>query len=382
METYLVGGAVRDRLLGIKPDELDWVVVGTTVEEMLAAGFRQVGRDFPVFLHPETGDEYALARTERKSAPGYRGFTVHASPEVTLEEDLRRRDLTVNAIAQAADGTLIDPFGGAEDLRLGRLHHVSPAFVEDPVRVLRCARFAAQFAQWGFRVSHPTQKLMRQMVADGEVDALIPERVWAELVRALATTAPGRFFEVLRSCGALAHVLPEIDGLLGPASSAHDNGEPPPRALRALATAVMLSERPEIRFAALLLGLDRAEPIEALCDRLRAPNTFRDLGRLAASHHAAIAATPTLKPEALLHLLERLDAFRRPERVADLALAVQADAGSAPPYPPGERLAAAQAAAASVTASDLAASGLQGPAIAAELRDRRLVALGNLPDPA
>ncbi len=383
METYLVGGAVRDRLLGIEPDERDWVVVGTTAEEMLAAGYRQVGRDFPVFLHPETGDEYALARTERKSAPGYRGFTVHASPEVTLEEDLRRRDLTINAIAQTADGTLIDPFGGADDLRLGRLRHVSPAFVEDPVRVLRCARFAAQFAQQGFRVSHATQKLMCQMVADGEVDALTPERVWAELVRALGSATPGRFFEVLQLCGALAHVLPEIDRLLGPVPSTHDGEAPQPPALHALMRAVKLSDRHEIRFAALVLGFDRAEPVESLCDRLRAPNTFRDLGRLGARHHAAVRSAATLEPEPLLDLLERLDAFRRPERLADLVLAVQANDEAYPeqPYPPGERLAAAQAVAASVTAGDLAAAGLEGSAIATELRARRLAALDGLPDP-
>jgi tRNA nucleotidyltransferase (CCA-adding enzyme) len=376
METYLVGGAVRDRLLGLDVHERDWVVVGATVEEMLALGFRQVGRDFPVFIHPETGDEHALARTERKSAPGYRGFVVHASPEVTLEEDLRRRDLTINAMAEAPDGTLIDPFGGAEDLRLGRLHHVSPAFVEDPVRVLRCARFAAQLGHWGFRVSHATQKLMRQMVSDGEVDALTPERVWAELVRALATPTPERFFEVLQRCGALARVLPEVNGLLDPLPTAHDD-TPPPRALRALARAVTLTDRPEIRFAALLAGVGSADQVASLCDRLRAPNGYRDLGRLAARHHAAIRAVPGLEPAPLLELLERLDAFRRPERVADLSLAVQADDDGDPgaPYPPAIRLAAAQAAAAAVNAGDLAASGLAGPAIADALKARRLAAL-------
>ncbi|HEY5720606.1 MAG TPA: multifunctional CCA tRNA nucleotidyl transferase/2'3'-cyclic phosphodiesterase/2'nucleotidase/phosphatase, partial [Gammaproteobacteria bacterium] len=215
MEIYLVGGAVRDRLLGLELRERDWVVVGATPEQMEALGYRRVGRDFPVFLHPESGEEYALARTERKTAPGYRGFAVHASPEVTLEEDLRRRDLTINAMAEAPDGTLIDPFGGAEDLRLGRLRHVSPAFAEDPVRILRVARFAARFARWGFRVAHPTQRLMREMVASGEVDALVPERVWAELEKALGEPQPGRFVEVLHRCGALARVLPEVDALFG-----------------------------------------------------------------------------------------------------------------------------------------------------------------------
>ncbi|RLA34968.1 MAG: multifunctional CCA tRNA nucleotidyl transferase/2'3'-cyclic phosphodiesterase/2'nucleotidase/phosphatase [Gammaproteobacteria bacterium] len=383
MDTYLVGGAVRDRLLGLTVRERDWVVVGATTEEMLAAGYRQVGRDFPVFIHPESGDEYALARTERKSAPGYRGFVVHASPEVTLEEDLRRRDLTINAIAQAADGTLIDPFGGTEDLRLGRLHHVSPAFVEDPVRVLRCARFAAQFARQGFRVSHATQELMHQMVADGEVDALTPERVWAELARALVSAIPGRFFEVLQRCDALARVLPEIDTLLGPSPASHDGDEAPPRALRALARAVELSDRPEIRFAALVLGFGQADPVESLCDRLRTPNAFRDLGRLAARYHLAIRDATNLAPEPLLKLLEELDAFRRPGRVADLALAVQADDDSdlATPYPPAERLATAQATAAAVAASDLAATGLRGAAIGAELHARRIATLAALPRP-
>ena len=381
METYLVGGAVRDRLLGLEVRERDWVVVGATAEAMHAAGFRQVGRDFPVFLHPETGEEYALARTERKSAPGYRGFEVHASPEVTLEEDLRRRDLTINAMAEAADGTLIDPFGGAEDLRLGRLRHVSPAFAEDPVRVLRCARFAAQFGRWGFRVSHATQKLMRAMVEAGEVDALTPERVWAELARALATPAPVRFFEVLARCGALARVLPELDALLGPAATAHGPEVPEPRPLRALERASALTAAAEPRFAALVLPLEAAAPVARLCARLRAPNAFRDLGELAAAHHAAVRAAAVLAPEPLLQLLERLDAFRRPGRLDGLLLAVQAD-DDAPldaPYPPAGRLHAALAAAAAIDAGALAADGLRGPAIADALHARRLAALAELP---
>lgn len=381
METYLVGGAVRDRLLGLEVRERDWVVVGATVEAMLEAGYRQVGRDFPVFLHPESGDEYALARTERKSAPGYRGFEVHASPEVTLEEDLRRRDLTINAIAEAPDGTLIDPFGGVEDLRLGRLRHVSPAFVEDPVRVLRCARFAARFAHWGFRVSHATHKLMREMVDAGEVDALTPERVWAELERALATPTPARFFEVLQRCGALARVLPELEALLGPAPEAHAGGDGTPRALRALARAAALDAAPEARFAALVLPLGEAGPVERLCARLHAPHAYRDLGRLAAVHHRAVRDVAQHAPAALLDLLQRLDALRRPERLAGLGQAVQADdeADLDRPYPPAERLRAAHAAAAAVDASDLARAGLDGPGIAAALQQRRIEALAALP---
>ncbi len=380
METYLVGGAVRDRLLGLEVRERDWVVVGATVEEMLAAGFRQVGRDFPVFLHPETGDEYALARTERKAAPGYRGFEVHASPEVTLEEDLRRRDLTVNAIAEAPDGTLIDPFGGIADLREGQLRHVSPAFVEDPVRVLRCARFAAQFAHWGFRVSHATFELMRQMVAAGEVDALTAERVWAELARALATRTPTRFFEVLQRCGALERVLPELAPLLATETMGHAAQEVTPRALRALGRATALEKSPEVRFAALVLLLDQEETVEALCARMRAPHAYRDLGRLAAAHHHTVRSAPRLPPEALLDLLQRVDAFRRPERLADLVRAVQAndDGDLESAYPPTERLLAARAAAASVDTADLSASALPGPQIAAELRTRRIAALSAL----
>ncbi len=380
METYLVGGAVRDRLLGLEVCERDWVVVGATVEEMLAAGFRQVGRDFPVFIHPETGDEYALARTERKAAPGYRGFEVHASPEVTLEEDLRRRDLTVNAIAEAPDGTLIDPFGGVADLREGRLRHVSPAFVEDPVRVLRCARFAAQFAHWGFRVSHATFELMRQMVAAGEVDALTAERVWAELARALATRTPTRFFEVLQRCGALERVLPELAPLLGTETMGHAAQEVTPRALRALGRAAALEKSPEVRFAALVLPLDQEETVEALCARMRAPHAYRDLGRLAAAHHHAVRSAPRLPPEALLDLLQRVDAFRRPERLADLVRAVQAndDGDLESAYPPAELLLAARATAASVDTADLSASALPGPQIAAELRTRRIAALSAL----
>ncbi len=215
MIAYLVGGAVRDQLLGLEPEERDWVVLGSTPEEMMARGFRPVGKDFPVFIHPETGEEYALARTERKVARGYHGFEFHADPEVTLEEDLRRRDLTINAIAMDEKGELIDPFGGSDDLEQGMLRHVSPAFREDPVRILRVARFAARFARWGFRVSHGTNKLMEQMVDDGEVDALVPERVWKETERALGEQTPSRFFQVLSGCGALERLFPELAHLFG-----------------------------------------------------------------------------------------------------------------------------------------------------------------------
>ena len=220
MKIYLVGGAVRDTLLGLPVRERDWVVVGATADEMIRLGYTPVGKDFPVFLHPETREEYALARTERKQGHGYTGFVVHANPEVTLVDDLRRRDLTINAMAESADGELIDPFHGKDDLNAGLLRHVSPAFVEDPVRILRVARFAARLAKWGFKVAHGTHALMQRMVANGEVDHLVAERVWTETVRALGEAAPVRFFEVLRRCGALARLFPEIDRLYGVAQSA------------------------------------------------------------------------------------------------------------------------------------------------------------------
>ena len=250
MKSYLVGGAVRDWLLGRPVKERDWVVVGETPDSMKARGFQSVGRDFPVFLHPETKEEYALARTERKTAPGYRGFIVHAEPEVTLEEDLRRRDLTINAMALDTEGRLIDPYGGARDLEKRLLRHVSPAFGEDPVRILRLARFAARFAPLGFRVAAETLDLMRAMVAAGEVDALVPERVFAELAKALAEPEPGAFFEVLRACGALARLFPEIDRLFGvPQPPEHhpeiDTGV---HTLLVLAQAAKLSADPVVRF--------------------------------------------------------------------------------------------------------------------------------------
>jgi len=405
MDIYLVGGAVRDRLLGLEVKERDWVVVGATVDEMRERGYRQVGRDFPVFLHPESGEEYALARTERKSGRGYRGFVVHASPEVTLEEDLRRRDLTINAIAEAADGTLTDPFGGIEDLRLGRLCHVSPAFAEDPVRILRCARFAARFASRGFRVADGTQQLMKAMVASGEADALTPERVWAEFERALGEAAPTRFIEVLRSSGALARVLPEIDALFGVPQPAkhHPEIDSGVHTLLVLARAAELSPAPAVRFAALVHDLGKgttppaewprhiahehrgARLVESLCSRLRAPNAFRELGVLAARFHLVVQRATELRTTTLLKLLERTDALRRPERFSDLLTVCQADlqgreGHTATPFPQGPYLEQARALIAGVTARDLAAAGLRGPQIAAALRKRRLAALAALRD--
>jgi tRNA nucleotidyltransferase (CCA-adding enzyme) len=309
LAAFEVGGAVRDALLGLPVNDRDWVVVGATPQRMVELGFRPVGRDFPVFLHPETHEEYALARTERKTAPGYRGFVVHASPEVTLEEDLRRRDLTINAMARAPDGTLVDPWGGERDLRDGVLRHVSGAFAEDPVRVLRLARFAARFER--FRVAPETLALMRAMVGAGEVDALVPERVWQEVARGLAEPRPSRMFSVLRDCGALARLVPGLDGCWD-ASLA-----------RAVDAAAAAGAPLEARFATLLHRL-APDAVPQACDRMRAPNDCRDLARLAAAEHRTVAAADALDAPAVLSLLERCDAIRKPGRFGALLRACEA----------------------------------------------------------
>ena len=309
MKTYLVGGAVRDKLLGLKPRELDYVVVGATPEEMEALGFKPVGADFPVFLHPETHAEYALARTERKTGRGYKGFTVYASPDVTLNEDLRRRDLTINAIAEDADGKLIDPFGGRADLHKKTLRHVSPAFSEDPVRILRIARFMARFALRGFRLAPETKSLMSEMVRQGEVDALVPERVWAELEKALNETRPGQFFAVLRDCGALACILPELDELFSQNRSAYN----------ALDRASMSDSNAVVRFAVLVshLEIQPTNMIMQLCHRMRAPKEYVELSKLVAEHyHFCLEFDQKSNANNAMRWLERLDAFRRPKRVS------------------------------------------------------------------
>jgi tRNA nucleotidyltransferase (CCA-adding enzyme) len=336
---------VRDRLLGRAATERDYVVVGSTAAELLRRGFRQVGRDFPVFLHPITQDEYALARTERKTAPGYRGFVVHAAPSVTLEQDLERRDLTINALAEAPDGTLVDPFGGFGDLQARVLRHVSPAFAEDPVRILRVARFAARFAPLGFRVAPETQSLMAAMVRAGEVDALVPERVWQELAKALGEERPSVFFEVLRGCGALARLLPEVDRLWGVPQPAkwHPEIDTGVHAMLVLDMAARLSPGLEVRFAALChdLGKGTTEPaiwpshrgheersvqlLEALCDRFRVPLRFRELARITARYHGLVHKLDELRDSTVLDLLEGADAFRRPERFLRMLTACEAD---------------------------------------------------------
>jgi tRNA nucleotidyltransferase (CCA-adding enzyme) len=403
VRVYLVGGAVRDRLLGLPVHERDWVVVGARPEELVDAGYQPVGREFPVFLHPETHEEYALARVERKVGPGYRGFTTQFSPQVTLEEDLRRRDLTINAMAQSEDGALIDPYGGEQDLAARRLRHVSDAFVEDPVRILRVARFAARFASLGFTIAPETLELMQRMTAAGEVEALVPERVWQETDRALAATDPQVFFETLRSCGALAVIYPEIDALYGVPQPPrwHPEIDTGLHVMLALQCAARLDGSSAVRFAALTHDLGKARTprerwpshhgheeagvplIEALCARLKAPNDYRELAILAARYHTHVHRARELKPVTVLSLLESCDAFRRPERFAELLLACEADARGRTgkehdPYPQAAYLAAARAAAAGVTVSADERAQLEGKQIGDEIRRRRLAAITRL----
>lgn len=399
-KTYLVGGAVRDTLLGRPVTERDWVVVGETPESMIAQGFRPVGRDFPVFLHPLTKEEYALARTERKTAPGYRGFVVHAAPEVTLEEDLRRRDLTINAMALDSDGGLFDPFGGAEDLRRGVLRHVSPAFAEDPVRILRLARFAARFAPLGFHIAEETQGLMRTMVEAGEVDALVPERVFAELAKALVEPAPRAFFEVLRTCGALARLFPELDRLFGVPQPAehHPEIDTGLHSLLVLDQAARLSPDPMVRFAALThdLGKGLTPPeawprhhghekaglaaLESLCGRLKVPNAYRKLAEKVMRHHGHCHRALELRPATLVDLLQQLDVLRPNGTLEPFLLACEADARGRPgyesrPYPQAAWLHRAREAALSVAVEPLLAKGLRGAELGRELREARIRAV-------
>jgi tRNA nucleotidyltransferase (CCA-adding enzyme) len=403
MQVYLVGGAVRDALLGLVVREKDWVVVGGTREELLRLKFREVGRDFPVFLHPETHEEHALARLERKVAPGYRGFAVEFGPEVTLKEDLARRDLTINAIAQAADGALIDPFGGRRDLAEKVLRHVSPAFVEDPVRVLRVARFAARFAPLGFQVAPETLALMRAMVERHEVDALVPERVWQETEQALREPKAAEFFKVLRACGALQPIYPEIDALFGVPQPAqwHPEIDTGVHVLMVLEQAAALSAEPTVRFAALVhdLGKGTTPPrewpshrgheersvalIEALAERLRLPAEYRELGVIVARYHGIVHRAFELKPKTILEFMERADAFRRPERFDQALLACEADSrGRAGlenvPYPQREYLQAARAAAAAIKPSAQEIAELAGAKIAERVHQRRVQTIAEL----
>ncbi len=400
MQVYLVGGAIRDGLLGLQVGERDWVVVGATREKLLRQGYREVGRDFPVFLHPATHEEYALARLERKVAPGYRGFEFRFDPGVTLEQDLGRRDLTINAIAQAADGTLIDPFGGRADLEARLLRHVSDAFIEDPVRILRVARFAARFASLGFTVAPETLELMRAIVARGEADALVPERVWQETEKALAAPDPARFFSVLRDCTALRAIYPEIDALFGVPQPAewHPEIDTGVHTLMVLTQAARLSSEPAVRFAALVHDLGKGTTprdlwprhhgheergvrlIGNLAARLRVPNGFRELALIVARHHGNVHRAFELRPQTVLELLEKADAFRRPERFAQALVACEADSRGRTgfeerAYPQRPYLLAARDAAAAQKpyAADLA--DRDGAAIALRLRSQRQQAI-------
>lgn len=402
MRLYVVGGAVRDQLLGLPASDRDWVAVGATPEALLAAGYRPVGKDFPVFLHPQTQEEVALARTERKTGPGYHGFTFHADPAVTLEEDLARRDLTINAMAQAEDGTLVDPFGGQRDLAARVLRHVSDAFVEDPVRLLRLARLAARFTD--FSIAPETQALLRRMVEDGEVDALVPERVWQELSRGLMQARPSRMFEVLRSCGALARLLPEVDRLWGvPQPAAHhpeiDTGV---HLLLVLDEAARAQTSLPVRWACLVHDLGKgttpkhewprhhgheqrsATLARQMAERLRVPSDCREVADTVAREHGNIHRSGSLGAAAVLRLLERCDALRRPARFELVLQACACDARGRTglqdlPYAPAERLPPLLTAALGVdtatVAQQAAASGHQGPAIGDAVRAARLVAV-------
>lgn len=402
MDIYLVGGAVRDALLEYPFTERDWVVVGATPADLLAEGFTQVGRDFPVFLHPQTKEEYALARTERKQGHGYHGFAVHADPGVTLEEDLQRRDLTINAMAQRDDGTVVDPFGGQRDLEQRVLRHVSPAFVEDPLRVLRVARFAARFAHRGFTVAPETQDLMREIVSQGELAHLSVERIWVEMERALREADPQVFVQVLRTCGALKALMPEVEALFGvPQRAEHhpevDTGEHLLLVLQQAARLCRERDRHESRivFAALTHDLGKGiTPIdvlpshrghehaglplvEELCQRLRVPNDHRQLALTVCEHHLNCHRARELRAVTVLRLLEATSALRDDDRFEAFLLACEADArgrrGYADrPYPQADYLRTARLAALEVRAADVQREGLQGPAIGEALRAERV----------
>jgi len=397
---YCVGGAVRDRLLGLPVQDHDWVVVGSTPEEMVAQGFKPVGNDFPVFLHPKTHEEYALARTERKTAPGYQGFTIHASPDVTLEQDMSRRDFTINAIAEDADGNLIDPYNGIADLRAGVLRHVSAAFSEDPVRILRAARFAARF---GFTIAPETLALMRDMVNNGEVDALVAERIWQELTRGLMEKKPSRFFETLRSCGALARILPEVDALFGvPQPEKHH-----PEIDCGIHTLLVVDDAAqhdyllEVRFAALTHDLGKGntpkdilprhighelrsvELVKQFCQRLRASGECRDLALLAARYHGDIHRAKELRAETIIKLFQSSDAWRKPERFAQLLQTCSSDARgrtghSHDAYPQAEYLLELLSVAQSVNAGEIAKQCPDSNDIPAAIQQARILAIKTL----
>ncbi|WP_318444426.1 multifunctional CCA addition/repair protein [Photobacterium leiognathi] len=400
MQTYLVGGAVRDTLLGLTVTDKDWVVVGTTPEAMLAAGFEQIGSDFPVFLHPKTKQEHALARTERKSGHGYTGFVCYSAPDVKLEQDLLRRDLTINAIAQAPNGDLIDPYHGQQDITNKVLRHVSPAFAEDPLRVLRVARFAARFAHLGFTVAPETMSLMQEMVVSGELASLTPERVWKEWEKSLSSDDPQMFLTVLRQCGALAIVMPEIDALFGVPQPEkwHPEIDCGIHTLLVAKKAAELSADKTIRFAAQVHDLGKAlspkddlphhkmhcrdgiKPIKALCQRLRVPNEYRDLALLVCEQHTKIHHAEEMRADTFIKIFDQIDAWRKPERVAQLATCCRADARGRThfeqtPYPQADIFQAVFAIAQQVDVKAIVAAGFKGAEIREQLAAKRIEAV-------
>jgi tRNA nucleotidyltransferase (CCA-adding enzyme) len=400
MQIYKVGGAVRDRLLGREVVDHDYVVVGATVEEMLSAGYTPVGKDFPVFLHPQTHEEYALARTERKIARGYHGFEFYADSDVTLEDDLIRRDLTINAIAEDEQGKLYDPYRGIDDLNNRILRHVSPAFAEDPLRVLRVARFAARYADYGFTIADETMAMMQCLVDNDEIDALVPERVWQEVEKALADVNPWIFFQTLRQCGALARLFPELEQLFGVPQSKqwHPEVDTGIHTMMVLEQAARLSPEPVVRFAALVHDLGkgitpeeqwprhiehevRGVPlVEAVCQRLKVPRQFSALAVLVTEFHLNYHRIEELRASTVVDLLSRLDAFRRPERFEQFLLACEADSRGRPGYEdlPDDKTRLFRrffCAANEVSSRDIVAKGYQGTEIAEQLRAGRIKAV-------
>lgn len=397
MKTYLVGGAVRDKLLGLPVKDRDWVVVGASVEDMLALDYQQVGKDFPVFLHPQSKEEYALARTERKSGKGYTGFTVHADKDVTLEEDLLRRDLTINALAETDDGHIIDPYGGQKDLAAKTLRHVSPAFAEDPLRVLRVARFAARFHHLGFTIADETMQLMAEITASGEISELVSERVWTEFGNALKEQSPQVFIQVLRDCKALTVLLPEVEKLFGVPQPIkyHPEIDTGIHTLMVLEQAALLSPDPVVRFAALMHDVGKgaipkaqwpnlrgheelgADLVNTLCKRIKAPNEYRDLAKITSLYHTHCHRAASHDAETLMETLEATDAYRKPERFEQFLLACEADSRGrlgleTNPYPQADILRRAFAASRDVDASAIVAMGFKDADIGVQLRSKRI----------
>lgn len=400
MQVYLVGGAVRDQLLKLEVYDKDWVVVGATPEQMLADGFQAVGKEFPVFLHPKSKQEHALARTERKAGKGYTGFECFSSPDVTLEQDLMRRDLTINAMAQDDSGRIIDPYNGQQDLKDKVLRHVSPAFVEDPLRVLRVARFAAKLTHLGFTVAPETMDLMKSIVNDGELQHLTAERVWQEWHKSLTTRHPEVFLDVLRSCGALAVVLPELDALFGVPQTEkwHPEIDTGIHTLMVAQQAALLSTSPIIRFAVQVHDLGKAltpkeewpshklhthtgqKAIKSLCSRIRVPNEYRDLAVAVCAQHSNVHRAAELRPATFIKILGQLDVWRKPEKLQQVLMCCEADHKGrkgleSTPYPQAGRFMQAYQAAISVEVQDIIADGFKGQAIKEELDKRRVKAV-------